>query len=358
MQLYSIEEELAEDFVAIDSFATDTINAAYEYNNFNNIDEANNVRNNIQQQQQHNNNNIIHQEIITKFDNYSMVPMDILKRAGVDVELGFVPSTTGRLARLAQKKGEDLRQQATLPSLEEIQSMYGNHSYIVGLERCDEYRNSISPKDRIMGPAGMFNSATNLLNRLLKINCVNQDRVQYAKDTGKRNAVANSGMLLQAPWGKHNPVSWRLHHEAKVGGHGVQQENFLPIVMIKDPITWMASMCRHPYEARWRHGPQHCPNLVPNRFDRGRKVGQGTMGIKVKFATKHIGNEPIPDNKNKTFVQYDSLLDLWNTWYHQWYNATFPRLMVRYVHEICSPCFQYLITHNDSIAQNVLDLKT
>ena len=59
------------------------------------------------------------------------------------------------------------------------------------------------------------------------------------------------------------------------------------------------------------------------------------MGIKVKFATKHIGNEPIPDNKNKTFVEYASLLDLWNTWYGQWHNATFPRLMVRYVHEIC-----------------------
>ena len=192
MELYSIEEELAEDFVAIDSFATDTINAAYEYNN-NNIDEENSVRNNIQQRH----NNVIHQEIITKFDNYSMGPMDILKRAGVDVELGFVPSTTGRLARLAQKKGEDLRQQATLPSLDEIQSMYGNHSYIVGLERCEEYRNLVPPQDRIMGPAGIFNSATNLLNRLLKINCVNQERVQYAKDIGKRNAVANSGMLLQ-----------------------------------------------------------------------------------------------------------------------------------------------------------------
>ena len=60
MELYSIEEELAEDFVAIDSFATDTINAAYEYNN-NNIDEENSVRNNIQQRH----NNVIHQEIIT-----------------------------------------------------------------------------------------------------------------------------------------------------------------------------------------------------------------------------------------------------------------------------------------------------
>ena len=100
--------------------------------------------------------------------------------------------------------------------------------------------------------------------------------------------------------------------------------------MVKDPITWMASMCRHPYEARWRHDPKHCPNLVPNRFDRGRKPGEGTMGIKVKFATKHIGNEPIPDNKNKTFIEYDSLVDLWNIWYNEWHNATFPRLIVRF----------------------------
>ena len=78
------------------------------------------------------------------------------------------------------------------------------------------------------------------------------------------------------------------------------------------------------------------------------------MGIKVKFATKHIGNEPIPDNKNKTFVEYDSLLDLWNTWYHQWHNATFPRLMVRYVYEICSPCFQYLIYSQHSISRTGL----
>ena len=48
--------------------------------------------------------------------------------------------------------------------------MYGNHSHIVGLDRCEAYRESISPERRIMGPAGMFNSATNLLNKLLKLN--------------------------------------------------------------------------------------------------------------------------------------------------------------------------------------------
>ena len=93
-------------------------------------------------------------------------------------------------------------------------------------------------------------------------------------------------------------------------------------------------MCRHSYEARWRHVPEHCPNLVPNEVDkklnRRMKVGVGTIPIRVKFATKHIGKEPMPNPKNKTFVTYDSLVDMWNTWYNQYLNATFPRLMVRF----------------------------
>lgn len=177
--------------------------------------------------------------------------------------------------------------------------------------------------DRLMGPAGLFNSATNLLNKLLSYNCANRER---AKVKGLKPA---NGMMLQAPWGKHNPASWRGHHEAKISRR-VTQTDFLPIVMIKDPISWMSSMCRHPYEASWRHSPEHCPNLVPNKFDRGRKRGQGTMGVRVNFATRHIGDEPIPDPKNKTYVEYDTLVDMWNTWYGEWHDVKFPRLIVRF----------------------------
>jgi hypothetical protein len=170
---------------------------------------------------------------------------------------------------------------------------------------------------------------------------------------------SNGCFSCTSAWGKHNPVSWRNHHEAKAGGKGVKQTDFLPIVTIKDPITWMASMCRHGYEARWRRVPEHCPNLVPNRYDKGRKPGVGSIPVKVKFATQHIGNEPIPDSRNKTFVDYDSLVDFYNTWYNQWRDVDFPRLMVRFedlifhaeetVTQICScgggsmkPVFKYV----------------
>ena len=89
-------------------------------------------------------------------------------------------------------------------------------------------------------------------------------------------------------------------------------------------------MCRHSYEARWRHTKDHCPNLVPNEFDKGRQPGEGTMGLRVKFATKHFKDDIDFDRKKKTFVKYNSLVDLWNTWYKEWYEVDFPRIMVRF----------------------------
>jgi hypothetical protein len=278
-----------------------------------------------------------------RWEGYSMDPVDILKRADIDQTAGFIPSITGKEARMAIKfnKMDSLVREAQLPTLEEIQSMYGTHSYIVGLERCEEYRDAVKPENRLMGPAGLFNSATNLLYDLLTLNCVNTARQRVASKRHYR--IGKTGILFQAPWGKHNPVSWRLHHEAK-RSNGIAQADFLPIVMIKDPVTWMASMCRHQYQTRWKHSNMHCPNLVPNRNDRGRKPGVGTIDVTVKFATKHIGDEPIPDNKNQTFVNYTSLIDMWNVWNKEWYNVSFPRLMVR---------FEDLLFHAENVVSQV-----
>ena len=231
MQLNSLEEEVITDVAFAEEVIEDVVNAAVEYNNpdihYNFGYGTGKVHHGEKINNPH--NNIYHpaaRAII--YQNYSMAPINILNRAGVDHTAGFVPSMTGRQARQAMKKDEDLRQQATLPTLDEIQSLYGNHSYIVGLERCEEYRASVPPDQRIMGPAGMFNSATNLLNKLLKLNCVNEDRLSEARAKGYRGA-GQTGMMLQAPWGKHNPVSWRNHHEAKVGGKGVHQTDFVSI---------------------------------------------------------------------------------------------------------------------------------
>ncbi|KAL7432890.1 hypothetical protein ACHAXM_004312 [Skeletonema potamos] len=279
----------------------------------------------------------------SNWDRYSMEPLQILQRAGVDHTEGFIPSMTFRQAHKARREDIQIeKQEAKLPSLSEIQSLYGSKPYIVGLDRCQAYRDAVDPEFRLIGAAGLFNSATNLLGQLLRMNCINNARLRTKK---YRPKDAPTGVKMQAPWGKHNPVSWRLHHEAKLGGAGTNQEEFLPIVMIKDPLTWMASMCRHSYEARWRHTLDHCPNLVANELDIGKKKGE-IIPVFVKFATKHIGDEPMPDPKNRTLIKYNSLVELWNRWYMEWTAAEFPRLMVR---------FEDLLFHAEETISQICD---
>mmetsp|Transcript_15636 Transcript_15636/g.31761 ORF Transcript_15636/g.31761 Transcript_15636/m.31761 type:complete len:451 (-) Transcript_15636:1303-2655(-) len=268
--------------------------------------------------------------VLDRKNTYSMEPIDILKRAGVDTSSGFQrPVTGGEYRAAVKKKNPSLNQDVVLPSVEDIQALYGSEPRIVGLEQCEAFRAAVPPERRLMGPAGLFNSATNLLNKLLKLNCVNRAR----KQKPEYSRFIPTGMALQVPWGKHNPITWRLHHEAQLGGvvagQQVPQTDVLPIVMIKDPITWMSSLCRHPYSARFRH--RHlCPNLVPDEKDKGKRPGDKTINVIVRFATKHYGSDPLPGPTNKTFVDYDTILDFWSIWYKQYLDADFPRLMIRF----------------------------
>eukprot|EP00956_Cyclotella_meneghiniana_P022931 scaffold43948_cov49-Cyclotella_meneghiniana.AAC.4 len=144
-------------------------------------------------------------------EKYSMEPEDILQRAGVDPSEGYMPQLSYKQSRMNERKGITVeRKTAVLPSLEEIQSMYGSKSHVIGLERCEEYRNTVPHIDRLMGPAGLFNSATNLLATLLRMNCFNADRIK----SRKFKELYPSGVMPQAPWGKHNP------------GNGMEKSSF------------------------------------------------------------------------------------------------------------------------------------
>ena len=109
--------------------------------------------------------------------------------------------------------------------------------------------------------AGLFNTGTNFLMKLLRMNCdfpdacpaqphikVDKDnpyeaeiRIMAEMQLARRNNC--SPFLLQVPWGKHNPVDWRGQHAAQ-GLEGVDVDGVLPVVVVKDPFTWMRSMCR------------------------------------------------------------------------------------------------------------------
>ena len=88
---------------------------------------------------------------------------------------------------------EELAKQ--LPSWDDITSMYGEHPIIHGLDTCQTYRDTVKPEDRMLGPAGIFNTGTNLLFELMKANCnIIEARTSTTHREPKRN-----GMRFQPP---------------------------------------------------------------------------------------------------------------------------------------------------------------
>ena len=175
----------------------------------------------------------------------------------------------------------------------------------------------------MVGPAGIFNTGTNLLFELMKHNC---DIREAAHSTTHREPRRN-GVRWQAPWGKHNPVSThRLRNVAKMWGPGINQTVFFPVVMIKDPYGWMGSLCRHRYGTFWDHDARHCPNVVDWRIP-----GVGApVKVLVKFA---MG-----------IVRYASLVDMWNRWYLDYEAQGFPLLRTR---------FEDLLFHGEEVTRRV-----
>jgi hypothetical protein len=197
----------------------------------------------------------------------------------------------------------------SLPTWNEIVHNIGVAPRIYGLDQCERYRAKVPALQRYIGGAGMVNSGTNLVMQLLGENCKIPERVEYygwnetfAK--WRMDPIAAHGILWQVPWGKHNPVRMRLHYSID-SFFKKKMKSVLPIVSIRHPYTWMASMCRHSYGVRWPH-PASCPHLVESAES-------------MKPVNVRIGNDT-----------YDSLAHLWNDWYHQyWKDADFPFLMVR-----------------------------
>jgi hypothetical protein len=62
-----------------------------------------------------------------------------------------------------------------IPSWSQIINNYGEEPVILGLERCEAYRNSVDPTDRTVAPAGLFSTGTNLIDSLVSHNCLKPD---------------------------------------------------------------------------------------------------------------------------------------------------------------------------------------
>eukprot|EP00538_Stauroneis_constricta_P006895 CAMPEP_0119572162 /NCGR_PEP_ID=MMETSP1352-20130426/44485_1 /TAXON_ID=265584 /ORGANISM="Stauroneis constricta, Strain CCMP1120" /LENGTH=423 /DNA_ID=CAMNT_0007621847 /DNA_START=129 /DNA_END=1400 /DNA_ORIENTATION=+ len=208
---------------------------------------------------------------------------------------------------------------ASLPRWSQVEDLYGaSGPKIYGLETCQTYRDNVPLADRKASVAGMFNSGTNLLSTLLAENCfINPSE----KELTRRKAMVNHAMQWQVPWGKHFPARFRNNNTA-TRFQNVQAHNVLPVVTMRDPYTWMVSMCRQNYNARFEHAVVgSCPNIIPYPSDIASHPRFGKM--------KYI---PVNVKYTSTVLQHhDALPLLWNEWYREYYNDlhTYPRLIVR-----------------------------
>ena len=244
------------------------------------------------------------QQSMTKGDTNGIRPLEeILRKAGVQMT-------------------DDIRK--TLPPLKGIVEMYGSKPIIIGEDRCEAFQASIPQGDRFLAPAGMFNTGTNLLESLLVRNC-------RLKLTPKKYGKKTNGIKYQVPWGKHSPVEWKFKHVAPEF-ENLDQSHFLPALVIKDPYTWMESMCRHKYAASWRQVSGHCPNLVPTTPQEKRMISpRDTFQVNVQY---HLHN----------VTHHASMSELYNEWYGNWLDVEYPRLVVR---------FEDLMFHPEDVTERV-----
>jgi hypothetical protein len=84
-----------------------------------------------------------------------------------------------------------------LPNWEQIIQLYGNEPIILGLETCTTFQQQIRPQNRMIGPAGMFSTGTNLLTQLLKQNCFIPERLALFGNNNKNVTKEQLGMRWQ-----------------------------------------------------------------------------------------------------------------------------------------------------------------
>jgi hypothetical protein len=255
----------------------------------------------------------VHREDLTDLnddDDFSSSMKDI----GVFPDNPEAKSEILRVLRRAGITHVDNETVALLPSWNDVEDLYGNVAedqplLVAGYDTCAKFRSRIKLEDAMVGTAGLFNSGTNAMTYYLRANL----RI------GPENAAKrHHGVLSQVPWDKHFLPSLRNDHTAQ-HMESVVKEHVLPIVVIRDPFTWVHSMCSTPYLIQLE---------TPN--DSNTNIPQKQQ----HFALPSLMNESpsyvaIPAMTNRT---WPSLFHLWNDWYNEYLRSTSnePFLMVRF----------------------------
>lgn len=186
-----------------------------------------------------------------------------------------------------------------LPKWSNILKAYGPPK-IYGLQTCQQFQDTVKKSERNIAPAGLFNTGTNLMQHLLKDNCEWETPRRYG------------GNRWQVPWGKHTPASSRTNHTSYYTGErkplGLPPyQTTLAVVSIRDPYSWMQSMCRVSYAAQFDHDKSLCPNIKPYPED----IEAHPRFAKMKFVPVWVNY----DGNKHSKTRYESIVHLYNEWY-------------------------------------------
>lgn len=130
--------------------------------------------------------------------------------------------------------------------------------------------------------AGLFNTGTHLLAELFRTNC---------------DVKSNSSFSVA--WGKHHPLHWRgeppapsqwANDLASADASDMRAARQVPIVVIKDPLTWFKSHCAAPY-------------FTSFAFNLRTQCFVANNSVQVNWVV------------NNCSYEYASLAHMWSEWY-------------------------------------------
>jgi hypothetical protein len=213
--------------------------------------------------------------------------------------LSFAKASQGKQILLDELHRSGIRQidLATvqlLPTWDEVARLYYQHApqntcepIIFGIEQCQAFAREHSTNEIFLATAGLYNTGTNALTYYLRANLHFPENPLW------------EGILVQVPWHKHFFIQKRTTHSIPYLSN-ITLSNVLPIVTIRDPLSWAQSMCEQPYDVEWtttgKISPPRCPSLL-----------NGDASVRIP---KQTGSK-----------LYRNLFTLWNEWYGSYLTA-------------------------------------
>ena len=155
--------------------------------------------------------------------------------------------------------------------------------------------------------AGLYNTGTNALYKLLENNCdYSKYRLFWQPQWGKHEIVTKQKIL---EWDiKNNNKSWNQF------SINFNCSNALMIVIIKDPLTWIKSICKASYGIKFI-------NDIDKRRNFKKTCPKNVSISKLKWIYKI----------DRIF---DDIISVWNIYYQNWLNEIdadiYPMVMVRF----------------------------